>query len=125
MPRSLLTHPRAYLLTALCALSATGPLPAQAPTPQTDRTHPVIRVVDGDTVVLSLDGVEASPSIFSMTWSSTNSSRSEPMSTGSAAQVAAGGAPRRELEARQHVHTIGATVRVKGFQLPGSRLDGH
>ena len=56
--RSLLTLPRARFHAALCALSVAGPLLAQAPMPHSGHSHPVLRVIDGDSVVLSLDGVE-------------------------------------------------------------------
>ena len=56
MARFLLNLSHSKLLWTLCVLSVVGQLVAQ--TSQTSHTHPVIRVVDGDTVVLSLDGVE-------------------------------------------------------------------
>ena len=56
MARFLLNLSHSKLLWTLCVLSVVGQLVAQ--TSQTSHTHPVIRVVDGDTVVLSLDGLE-------------------------------------------------------------------
>ena len=56
MARFLLNLSHSKLLWTLCVLSVVGQLVAQ--TSQTSHTHPVIRVVDGDTVVLSLDGVK-------------------------------------------------------------------
>ena len=46
------------LLATLCALSVFGQLNAQATDHQVRHSHPVIRVVDGDTVILSLDGAK-------------------------------------------------------------------
>ena len=56
MARCLLNLSHSKLLWTLCVLSVVGQLVAQ--TSHTSHTHPVIRVVDGDTVVLSLDGVK-------------------------------------------------------------------
>ena len=43
-----------HLLATICALSVFGQLTAQSTAQQTGHAHPVIRVVDGDTVVLSV-----------------------------------------------------------------------
>ena len=56
MVRFLLNLSHSKLLWTLCVLSVVGQLVAQ--TSHTSHNHPVIRVVDGDTVVLSLDGVK-------------------------------------------------------------------
>ena len=58
MARFLLNLSQNKLLSTLCVLSVVGQFELVAQTSQTSHTHPVIRVVDGDTVVLSLDGVE-------------------------------------------------------------------
>ena len=56
MPRFLLNLSHSKLLWTLCVLSVVGQLVAQ--TSHTSHNYPVIRVIDGDTVVLALDGVK-------------------------------------------------------------------